>query len=56
MIDHYELRHKTGMYLMSCIAEGLGKPSDFFDRWYEKDTLSTFAANHYAPRSRATVN
>ena len=40
---------------MSCIAEGLGKPADYFNHWYTKDTLSTFAANHYAPRSRTAV-
>ena len=55
MQTEYHNRHKIGIYLMSCIAMGLGKSEDFFDLWYTKSTLSTMNAMHYVPRSRQLV-
>ena len=56
MEGHYHLRVKIASELVGIIAEGLGKPADFFDKWYNHDTLSTFSINHYVPRSRGLVN
>ena len=33
------------------IALGLGKDRDYFDRWFMKNSLSTFRTIHYLPRS-----
>lgn len=55
MKEHYKLRVKVASELVSVIAEGLGKPADFFDQWYSHDTLSTFSVNHYIPRGRSQV-
>ena len=52
MKDHYKLRVSVASELMSVIAEGLGKSSDFFDHWYKNDHLSTYSVNHYMPRER----
>ena len=34
MLSHYDLMHKLGIKLMGHIALGLGKPRDFFDKWF----------------------
>lgn len=48
--------HKLGIKLMSHIAEGLGKPSDFFDKWFIENTCSTFRIIRYLPRNTGLVN
>lgn len=55
MTYHYDLMHKLGTKLMSHIAEGLGKPANFFDRWFVHDTCSTMRLIHYSPRSFSLV-
>ena len=40
---------------MSHIAEGLGKPANYFERWFENDTCSTMRLIHYLPRSANIV-
>lgn len=55
MNEHYHLRVRVASELVSIIAEGLGKSPDFFNKWYERDTISTFSINHYCPRSRGLV-
>jgi isopenicillin N synthase-like dioxygenase len=42
--------------ILNHIADAFNLPTDFFDKWYERDTLSTFSVNHYCPRSRGLVN
>ena len=41
--------------MLELIAEGLGLDPNFFDKWYERDTLSTYSINHYMPRDRGVV-
>lgn len=41
---------------MTHIAEGLGKPSDFFDKWFQENTCSTFRVIKYLPRSESVVD
>lgn len=55
MERYYKLMHRLGMKIMEHIAEGLGKPTNFFDKWFEKDTLSTLRTIHYLPRSSEVV-
>ncbi len=55
MNQHYEVMHKLGIEVMSHIAEGLGKPKDFFDGWFMNDTCSTLRIIHYLPRSTHMV-
>lgn len=43
------------MKLCSYIAMGMGKPRDFFDDWFAKDSLATFRSIYYRPRSDTTV-
>lgn len=56
MRNHYDMMHKLGIQLMSHFAEGLGKPADFFDKWFVKDTLSTLRIIHYTARSGNLVD
>ena len=39
------------MRLLQMIALGLGKERHYFDRWFIKNSLSTFRSIHYLPRS-----
>ncbi len=55
MLDHYELMHNLGIKLMRHIAEGFGKPVDFFDKWFVQNTCSTFRLIRYLPRSTGLV-
>lgn len=34
MQKHYDIMHRLGIKLMTHIAEGLGKPTDYFDNWF----------------------
>lgn len=56
MVGHYDVMHKLGIKIMSHIAEGLGKPADFFDSWFINNTCSTFRLIHYLPRSEQVVD
>lgn len=56
MKGQYKLRCEIGRELVSHIADAFGLAPNFFDKWYERDTLSTFSINHYCPRSRGLVN
>ena len=47
MTKQYDLMHQLGIKIMSHIAEGLGKPLSFFDKWFVNDTCSTFRVIHY---------
>lgn len=38
---------------MQHIAEGVGKNSDYFDEWFQKDTISTFRIIRYLPRGQS---
>ena len=40
---------------MGHIALGLGKPRDFFDKWFIENTCSTFRVIRYLPRSSGLV-
>lgn len=53
MLNHYDTMQKLGIRLMSHIAEGLGKPANFFDQWFMDDTCSTFRIIRYLPRTGA---
>eukprot|EP00351_Strombidinopsis_sp_SopsisLIS2011_P005459 CAMPEP_0116888008 /NCGR_PEP_ID=MMETSP0463-20121206/22783_1 /TAXON_ID=181622 /ORGANISM="Strombidinopsis sp, Strain SopsisLIS2011" /LENGTH=163 /DNA_ID=CAMNT_0004551849 /DNA_START=359 /DNA_END=850 /DNA_ORIENTATION=+ len=44
------------MKLISYLAVGLGKEKDFFNKWFEKDSLSTFRSIHYLPRKSGVVD
>eukprot|EP00347_Sterkiella_histriomuscorum_P002785 403366808 len=55
MHDHYDNMHQLGIQLMSHIAEGFGKPLDYFDKWFVNDTCSTMRLIHYLPRSANIV-
>jgi isopenicillin N synthase-like dioxygenase len=41
---------------MSHIAEGLGKPIDYFNQWFINNTCSTFRIIRYLPRSTKLVD
>lgn len=56
MDSHYDVMHKLGIDIMSHIAEGLGKPADYFDSWFRNDTCSTLRIIHYLPRSSHLVD
>jgi len=56
MTHHYDVMHKLGMKIMSHIAEGLGKPADFFDRWFINNSCSTFRIIRYLPRAASVVS
>ncbi len=55
MLKHYDLMHQLGIKVMSHIADGLGKPSNYFDDWFVNDTCSTQRLIHYKPRSANVV-
>jgi isopenicillin N synthase-like dioxygenase len=52
MKSQYQLRCTVAREILSHIAEGFGLEATFFDKWYARDTLSTFSVNHYCPRNR----
>jgi isopenicillin N synthase-like dioxygenase len=52
MKGQYKLRCSVAREILKHIADGFGLDSNFFDKWYERDTLSTFSVNHYCPRNR----
>ena len=56
MINYYDVMHKLGMKIMSHIAEGLGKPADFFDRWFITNSCSTLRIIRYLPRVASVVS
>lgn len=57
MKHQYQLRCTVAREILRHIADGFELESGFFDKWYERDTLSTFSVNHYCPRSRGiTLN
>jgi isopenicillin N synthase-like dioxygenase len=37
---HYKRMHKTAMRIIRCISIGLGKPKDYFDSWFAKESGS----------------
>ena len=47
--------HNLGMKVMSHLAIGLGKRSDFFEHWFIRDTCSTLRLIHYKPRIENVV-
>ena len=51
----YRHRLQLGMKLCSYIAMGMGRPRDFFDDWFSKDSLATYRSIYYRPRSDAIV-
>ena len=53
--NHYQTMQNLSLKIMSYLAEGLGLELDFFDKWFEKDSLSTFRMIHYLPRSSGVV-
>ena len=55
MTHHYDVMHKVGIKIMQHVAEGLGKPADFFDGWFLTNTCSTFRIIRYLPRSTQLV-
>jgi isopenicillin N synthase-like dioxygenase len=52
MKSQYQLRCSIAREILRHISDGFGLESNFFDKWYERDTLSTFSVNHYCPRDR----
>lgn len=48
--------HNLAMKLVSYLAIGMGKDRDFFNSWFEKDSLSTFRSIHYLPRAAGVVD
>jgi len=52
MKHQYQLRCTVAREILRHIAESFDLDSNFFDQWYERDTLSTFSVNHYCPRDR----
>jgi len=48
--------YATGIYVTRLLAEGLGKPSSFFDSWFVDGSLSTMRSIHYLPRSAGVVD
>ena len=52
----YNAMHAVAMRLIELIAIGLGKERTFFNDWFERDSLSTYRAIHYLPRSAGVVN
>lgn len=55
MYRQYDLMHNLGMTVLSHIADGLGKPSNFFEDWFAYDTCSSMRLIHYKPRSSNVV-
>lgn len=43
-----------GIELMQHIAEGLGKPKNFFDNWFTSDAVSTLRIIKYLPRGESS--
>jgi len=41
MDSYYKRMHKLSVYLMQCLALGLGKERNYFDKFIVHDTLST---------------
>mmetsp|Transcript_8744 Transcript_8744/g.10000 ORF Transcript_8744/g.10000 Transcript_8744/m.10000 type:complete len:352 (+) Transcript_8744:432-1487(+) len=41
---------EAALTTMRYIAEGLGKPKNFFDAWFDKGTLTALRSIHYEPR------
>lgn len=52
MKSQYKLRCEIAREILRHIAIAFKLEPNFFDQWYERDTLSTFSVNHYCPRSR----
>lgn len=50
---HYKRMHKTAMRILRCIAMGLGKPKDYFDSWFAKESGSLFRSQYYLPRAKS---
>mmetsp|Transcript_87409 Transcript_87409/g.209118 ORF Transcript_87409/g.209118 Transcript_87409/m.209118 type:complete len:378 (+) Transcript_87409:27-1160(+) len=48
--------YQVARRVMSLLAVGLGKPSSFFDAWYEDGSLTTMRTIHYLPRSAGLVD
>lgn len=44
--------HKTAIRIMRCIAIGLGKPKDYFDPWFAKESSAIFRSQYYTPREK----
>ena len=55
MLEHYDVMHQLGITIMTHIADGLGKPTNYFDKWFVNDTCSTMRLIHYLPRSSQVV-
>lgn len=55
MTSHYDFMLGVSIQIMRHIAEGLGKPKDFFDAWFIENTLSTLRIIYYKPRSASVV-
>lgn len=56
MHAHYDVMHKLGMQILTHIAEGLGKPVNYFDKWFVNNTLSTMRLIRYLPRNSNIVD
>ena len=54
-IHHYNQRHSIGMKLIGMIAQGLGKEKEFFNDWFEKDSLSILRTIKYTARKDSHV-
>jgi isopenicillin N synthase-like dioxygenase len=52
MKDQYELRCRVAREILMHIAIAFKLDPQFFDKFYDRDTLSTFSVNHYCPRDR----
>ncbi len=48
--------YATALFVTRLLAEGLGKPSTFFDSWFVEGSMSTFRSIHYLPRSAGVVD
>lgn len=56
MKGQYALRCKVATEILMHIAIAFKLEPTFFDKFYERDTLSTFSVNHYIPRNRGVTN
>ena len=52
----YNLMHKVSLRLLEYMATSLGLDKHTFHPWFETDSMSTFRAIHYLPRSSGVVD
>ena len=53
--QHFDIMLKLGIRLLGYIAKGMGYEPDYFEKWFVKDSLSTFRLIHNGPRSESIV-